>query len=112
MPRLNVVGDGWGAGLSGEYMDAAGRRAVVLRLDWLTDLDAAEWAEAVSTYVNEAFDADTPGPPAPTACAADTCWAVGDRGIGFARDGSRTVLTLLPGGDAASAGTLAASLLS
>lgn len=101
VPRLDQVGTGWGGGMSALYRDGAGRQAAVLRLDWDSPLDAAEWTEAVGTYVNEAFDANVPGPPATTPCAAQACWNVGGRSIAFAADGARTALVVGPSVDAA-----------
>jgi hypothetical protein len=96
VPRVDVVGSGWGGGRTGVYRDASGRRSVVLALDWDEDLDAEQWGEAIGTYVNEAFDADRPGLPATIPCAATACWSVGGRGIAFQRTGRRTALTLGP----------------
>jgi hypothetical protein len=109
VPRLDVAGEGWGGGRSAVYADAAGDQAVALVLQWDTELDAQEWQEAFATYVNEAFDADTPGFPATTACAVDTCWSVGGRRIAFARNGSRTAVVLGPSVDAAAALAAAAT---
>jgi hypothetical protein len=94
VPRLDRVGSGWGAGLSALYRGADGQEAVALRLDWDTELDAQEWGEAAALYVNEAFDAETPGPPATTPCAATTCWSLADRSAAFARRGNRSVLAI------------------
>lgn len=112
VPRLDRVGSGWGGGLSAVYRDGSGHDSVALRLDWDTPLDAEEWAEAAAIYVNEAFDANTPGPPAETPCAADACWSVGGRSIAFVRDGERTALVLDPdASDVAASASLARSLL-
>lgn len=94
VPRLDRVGDGWAGGRSAVYRDAAGTSSVAISATWQSDLDAAQWAEAVQTWVNEAFDADAPGFPATTPCAADTCWAVGGRSIAFVRRGARTALVV------------------
>jgi hypothetical protein len=97
VPRLDRVGAGWGGGLSALYRDATGGQAVALRLDWDNERDAQEWQEAVATYVNEAFDAEVPGPAATTPCAADTCWDVGARQVAFVREGARTALVVAAG---------------
>ncbi|MGZ4319363.1 MAG: hypothetical protein ACXVRD_08570 [Gaiellaceae bacterium] len=108
VPRLDRVGSGWGGGMSAVYRSAVGD-AVALRLDWDTSVDAAEWAEAVGTYVNEAFDADVPGLPETTSCSVESCWSLGGRSIAFAQDGARTALVFGPGVEAAAelAGALA-----
>ena len=97
MPRLDVAGAGWTGGRSGVYADAAGSSAVAIAIDWETELDAAQWAEAVGTYVNEAFDADVPGLPAATACGdGATCWSVGGANVALAVNGTRTALVSGP----------------
>jgi hypothetical protein len=96
VPRLDTVGSGWGGGRTAVYRGAAGD-AVVIALDWDTERDAAEWEEAVATYVNEAFDPNVPGPPPRSACAATSCWLVGDRAVAFQRDGQHTALALSGG---------------
>lgn len=94
VPRLDHVGEGWGGGRSAIYRDAEGGATVLVALDWDTPRDAAQWEEAVQVYVNEAFDAERPGFPATTPCAATTCWQVGTRAIAFHRDAAHTVLAL------------------
>lgn len=94
VPRLARVGDGWGGGLSALYRDGSGADAVALRLDWDSERDAQEWQAAVATYVDEAFDADVPGPAATVPCAADACWSSAGRAIGFVRRGSQTALVI------------------
>ncbi|HVM17637.1 MAG TPA: hypothetical protein VM290_08665 [Gaiellaceae bacterium] len=96
VPRLDHAAEGWGGGRSAHYRDAAGRDAFALVLDWDGDADAAEWAEAVATWVNEAFHADAPGPPPATPCAVEFCWAVDGRSVAFARRGTETALVLGP----------------
>ena len=108
VPRLDRVGAGWGGGRTGLYRDPAGRQSVVLALDWDDDLDADQWAEAVTTYVNEAFDAERPGFPA-TACSATACWRVGGREIVFEHSGVRTALVFGP--TLADAATIAREVL-
>lgn len=93
VPRLDHAGNGWGGGRTALYRDGAGT-AVLVALDWDTELDAREWAEAITIYVNEAFDAASPGLPTPAACAADVCWQLGGRSIAFSRDGARTSLAI------------------
>lgn len=107
VPRLDHVGEGWGGGLTGVYRADDGREAVAVALDWDTEVDAAQWAEAVATYVNEAFEAGLPGYPVPAGCA--TCWQIGSRSIAFARSGARTALVFAPSlddGQALAAGVI------
>lgn len=103
VPRLDHVAEGWSGGRTALYRDASGAEAVVLGLYWDSELDAAQWREAVTTFVNEAFDPDEPGFPPPTLCGADLCWNVGGRAIAFSRHGSRTVLVFGPSVPAAAA---------
>jgi hypothetical protein len=91
VPRLGHAASGWGGGRSAVYR-APGREAVAIALDWDTELDAQEWADAVALYVDEAFDADVLGQPAPTACEESTCWSLGPHHIAFTRVGARTAL--------------------
>jgi hypothetical protein len=93
VPRLDHVGEGWTGGRTAVYRDVAGEQTVAVALDWENETDALQWREAVYTYVNEAFDADTPGFPATASCEADTCWSLGEQ-IAFTRDGTRTALVL------------------
>jgi len=92
VPRLDHVGTGWGGGRTAIYR--GGGDTVLIALDWDTERDTAEWAEAVSTYVNEAFDAATPGAPAPAACDATLCWQLGSRAVAFDRSELRSALTI------------------
>ena len=108
VPRLDRAATGWGGGRTAVYHGTAGD-AVAIALDWDTDRDAAEWADAVAAYVDEAFDKATPGPPAPTSCAATACWQIGARAIAFDHTGARTTLVL--GVDLAQAELLARTLL-
>jgi hypothetical protein len=110
VPRVDRVGGGWGGGRTGLYRDASGRQSVVLALDWDDDVDADQWAEAVATYVNEAFDADRPGFPATTPCEATACWSLGGREIAFVRSGRRTALVFGP--TISSAATIAQQVVS
>jgi len=95
VPRLGNAGSGWGGGRSAIYR-AGAREAVVLALDWDEELDAEEWEEAVRAYVNEAFDAGSPGLPATTPCAASACWDLAGHTVAFERSGIRTALVLGP----------------
>ena len=92
VPRLDRAGSGWGGGRTGVYRGQGG--AVLVALEWDTELDAREWAEAVGLYVNGAFDAASPGPPAPVPCSAAACWEVGGRALAFHRDRRRTSLVV------------------
>ena len=49
-----------GAAAAPRSIARPGAEAVALALDWDSEQDALEWAEAVASYVNEAFDAATP----------------------------------------------------
>ena len=108
VPRVDMVGSGWGGGASAVYRGAAGE-AVALVLAWDSEQDASQWAEAVETYANEAFDADTPGRPATTPCRAAVCWSFADRALAFARTGTFT--SLVVGSDVDGAAALAVELL-
>jgi hypothetical protein len=109
VPRLAQAATGWGGGRTAVYR-APGAEAVALALDWDTERDAAEWAEAMTIYVNEAFDADVPGLPAKVACEdASACWQLGAHGVAFRREGVRTVLVLSL--DALRSAALAAALV-
>lgn len=96
VPRLDQAATGWTAGRTGLYRDAAGRESTAVVSDWESELDVAQWMEAASLYVNEAFDADTPGLPATIPCAATVCWALDGRAIAFDRVGRRTALVAAP----------------
>ena len=108
VPRLGHAATGWGGGRSAIYR-APGRDAVAIALDWDTELDAQQWAEAVALYVNEAFDADALGQPAPTACEASTCWSLAQHNVAFTRVGSRTALVF--SGDVALSAAVARTLV-
>ena len=75
---------------------ADGRSAFAVALSWDTVYDAAQWEEAVTTYVNEAFEPDIPGFPPTTPCGVDTCWNVAGRMIAFARRGTSSALVFGP----------------
>lgn len=108
VPRLDHVGKGWGGGRSAIYRSGA-REAAVLALDWDSELDARQWAEAVRVYVNEAFDADEPGLPEPTPCTATACWNLDGHAVAFERVGTRTTLVL--GTDVDTSAQLARAIL-
>jgi len=108
VPRLDHVGEGWGGGRSAIYRSGP-REAAVLALDWDSEPDALQWAEAVQVYVNEAFDADPPGLPEPAPCRATACWNLGGHAVAFERVGSRTTLVL--GADVDSSAQLARAVL-
>jgi hypothetical protein len=110
VPRLDRVGEGWGGGRTAVYTDAAGGQAVAVALAWDSELDAQEWQEAVSTWVNEAFDPDTPGFPPTVPCAATTCWSIAGRAIAFDRQAARTGLVV--GSSVAAAAALAHAIAS
>ena len=93
VPRLDRAAAGWGGGRTAVYR-GAGEEAVAVALDWDTDLDALQWAGAAVTLVYEAFDAAVPGPPAPVACEATTCWQLGSVGVAFALNGERSALVV------------------
>lgn len=104
VPRLDHVGDGWGGGRSALYADAERRSAFAVVLVWDTEADASEWAEAVETYVNEAFEPDHPGAPARVPCPADACWnAGGGHPVAFTGRGTSSALVFAPSVDAAAA---------
>lgn len=93
VPRLDHAAAGWGGGRTALYRGGGGEAAAVV-LEWDTETDALEWAEAAASYVNEAFDAAVPGPPPTSACEASACWQIGVRGIAFVREGERTALVV------------------
>ena len=93
VPRRDQVGSGWGGGRTARYAGPSGE-AVAVALNWDTALDAAQWAAAVSLYVDAAFDAVPPGSPTPSGCAATTCWQIGSRAIALDRSGRRSALVI------------------
>lgn len=95
VPRVNVAGAGWGGGASALYRGPDGN-AVALVLEWDSPEDAAQWAEAVEVYVNEAFEPEPAGRPATAPCATEACWSVGGRAIAFARVGTATAVVFGP----------------
>jgi hypothetical protein len=106
--RLDRAAAGWGGGRSAIYRGPGGA-SVALALDWDTEDDAVEWAEATAGYVDKAFDPATPGPPPLVDCAAAACWQVGGRAIALERAAARTALVV--GVDVADAAVLARALL-
>jgi hypothetical protein len=103
VPGLDRAADGWTGGRTAVFRDAGGRDVAAVGLTWETPADTAQWAEAVTVYVNEAFDAASPGFPATVSCAASACWSVDGRSIAFVRDGSRSALAFGPTVDDAAA---------
>ena len=66
VPGLDAAATGWGGGRSAVYRDAAtATEAVLVALDWDSEVDAAQWATAAATYVEAAF-----GERTRTDCAA------------------------------------------
>jgi hypothetical protein len=108
VPRLAQVGEGWGGGRSALYRSGP-RVAAVLALDWESDSDAQQWAEAVRVYVNAAFSADASLLPEPSPCDATVCWNRGGHAVAFERVHSRTTLVL--GTDLDSSAQLARAIL-
>ena len=108
VPRLAHVGEGWGGGRSAIYRSGS-RQAAVLAVDWDSERDAEQWAEAVQVYVDEAFDAAQPGSPAPAPCGATACWNPGGHAVAFERVGIRTTLVL--GADVDGSAQLARAIL-
>jgi hypothetical protein len=93
VPRLDVVATGWGGGRSALYRGATGD-TLLIALDWDSDGDAQQWAEAVRVYVDKAFDAEELGLPEWTPCSATACWDLGGHAIAFEHVGARTALAL------------------
>ena len=54
VPRLDGAASGWGGGRSGVYRDSK-TKAVLVTLDWDSEVDATEWKTAVEAYVGAAF---------------------------------------------------------
>jgi hypothetical protein len=92
VPRLDRAATGWGGGRTAVYRGQGG--AVLAALEWDSELDAREWAEAVRLYVDAAFDLTQPGPPVPVPCPAEACWEVGGRAVAFHRERRRTSLVI------------------
>jgi hypothetical protein len=103
VPRLDRAAAGWGGGRSAVYRSGK-REAVAVALEWDTELDAEQWADAVGGYVGAAFRGATA-----TECEATACWTSRGRGIAFAREGARTVLVV--SGDSATAARVARTLV-
>jgi hypothetical protein len=93
VPRLAQVGTGWGGGRTAVYRGAGGD-TVLIALEWDTEQDAQQWAEAVHVYVDQAFDADEPGPPEPTPCTVTACWNLAGHAVALHRLGARTAVAL------------------
>jgi hypothetical protein len=109
VPRLDAAANGWTAGASAVFRQTDGSWSTALRLDWDSERDVDQWADAVRAYVNQAFPAPSPPPSATTACGSDTCWTLTDRALAFRRVGQQTALVVAPTADAAEA--LALTLL-
>ena len=107
VPRLDHAGTGWGGGRTALYHGARGD-TVLVALDWDTERDAVEWADAVATYVDQAFDAAVPGAPPTVACAATLCWQLGGRAVAFDRSGQRSAVAF--GTDLTQAAALALAI--
>lgn len=77
VPRLNAAASGWGGGRSAVYRDAT-TEAVLVTLDWDSEVDATQWETAVEAYVGAAF-----GTGIRTECAASACWIFSGRTVAF-----------------------------
>jgi hypothetical protein len=107
VPGLDAAATGWGGGRSAVYRDTATATATVLvALDWDSEVNAAQWATAATTYVEAAFGEGTP-----TDCAASACWILSGRTVAFDRLGVHTALVVAAdvkhAGELARAATLA-----
>jgi hypothetical protein len=103
VPRLDRAAAGWAGGRTARYA-RAGSQAVAVVLVWDTQLDAAQWGDAVARYVGAAFGATSPAPE----CAVSSCWRTGSRTVAFDRSGRRTALVL--GADSGRSEALAQAL--
>jgi hypothetical protein len=105
VPELDVAATGWGGGRSAVYRDAT-TEAVLVALDWDSEVNAAQWATAATAYVEAAF-----GDGVLTECAASSCWIASGRTIAFDRLGIHTALVVAAdvrhAGELARAATLA-----
>jgi hypothetical protein len=105
VPQLDVAATGWGGGRSAVYRDAT-TEAVLVALDWDSEVNAAQWATAATAYVDAAF-----GDGVLTECAASSCWISTGRTIAFDRLGVHTALVVAAdvrhAGELARAATLA-----
>jgi hypothetical protein len=88
VPQLDVAATGWGGGRSAVYRDAT-TEAVLVALDWDSEVNAAQWATAATAYVEAAF-----GDGVLTECAASSCWISSGRTIAFDRLGVHTALVV------------------
>ncbi len=95
VPGLNAAAAGWGGGRSALYRGPAGE-AVALRLDWDTEADAQQWADAAAAYVHAAFGAPSTSTPTAAECAAAACWTSEAGPIAFERRGTSTALVFGP----------------
>ena len=105
VPGLDAAATGWGGGRSAVYRDAT-TEAVLVALDWDSEVNAAQWATAATTYVEAAFGEGTL-----TDCAASACWILSGRTVAFDRPGVHTALVVAAdvkhAGELARAATLA-----
>jgi hypothetical protein len=107
VPGLDAAATGWGGGRSAVYRDAATATAAVLvALDWDSEVNAGQWATTATTYVEAAFGEGTL-----TDCAASACWILSGRTVAFDRLGVHTALVVSANvkhaGELARAATLA-----
>ncbi len=105
VPQLDAAATGWGGGRSAVYRDAT-TEAVLVALDWDSEVNAAQWATAAAGYVEAAF-----GDGVLTECSASSCWVSSGRTIAFDRLGIHTALVVAAdvrhAGELARAATLA-----
>ena len=104
---LDAAASGWGGGRSAVYRDAAtATEAVLVALDWDSEVDAAQWATAV--------DGLRGAPPSatgtPTECAASACWILSGRTVAFDHLGVHTALVVSDGRRSTPASLLAPPL--
>ena len=104
-PAVDATGSGWGGGRTALYSDGTSQAAVIF-LTWDRSRDADQWASAVPAYLGLAFGSQTEA-STPSACAATTCWQLGERGIAFLRSGKRTFLVVAGSTDRAAGVALA-----
>jgi hypothetical protein len=88
VPNLDAAAAGWGGGRSAVYRDAT-TEAVLVALDWDSEVNATQWATAAGAYVEAAF-----GDGTLTECAASACWILSGRTVAFDRLGVHTALVV------------------
>ena len=91
VPAVDATGTGWAGGRTALFRSDASE-AVLVALAWDSLRDADQWAASVPAYLGNAFRLQAD--PSPAACAATTCWQIGERGIAFLRSGTRTWLVV------------------